>query len=247
MKEQLVLDRRVIDEVSPADVIHRSGGAEQYFHWGSEALKTIERFLAFAGATEPRKILDLPSGYGRILRYLESRYPDAEIQACDIDSAAVDFCARVFGATPVYSTPDLGAIPLDQSYDLIWCGSLLTHVHADQWRGLLRLFADHLGDHGVVIFTTHGRPNVDRLRIKRNELGLSDWSVTAILSDYEHLGFGYQNFPNRDGYGISLSSAAWVCEQIQRTDGLRLAGYQEGGWGGMQDAVACVSTRQPLR
>ena len=88
---------------------------------------------------------------------------------------------------------------------------------------------------------------MDRLRIKRNELGLSDWSVTAILSDYEHLGFGYQNFPNRDGYGISLSSAAWVCEQIQRTDGLRLAGYQEGGWGGMQDAVACVSTRQPLR
>ena len=142
----------------------------------------------------------------------------------------------MFGATPVYSTPDLGAIPLDQSYDLIWCGSLLTHVHADQWRGLLRLFADHLDDHGVVIFTTHGRPNVDRLRIKRNELGLSDWSVTAILSDYEHLASGKvrelyglddaitESFGSFDAFKNRLSTATasvqgsgWECSATSRS------------------------------
>ena len=247
MKDQLEVGGAVIDDISPDDSIYKSGGAEQYFHWGSEAIKTIERFVTFTGLHQVDKILDLPSGYGRVIRYLRAHFASAQIHACDIDPRAVDFCAKTFDAKPIYSTTDMAAIPLDDGYDLIWCGSLLTHVHADQWRALLELFATHLNERGVLIFTTHGRPNVDRLRVRRNELGLSEWAVTAVLSDYERCGFGYQNFPGRDGYGISLSTASWVCDQVQATEGLRLAGYQEGGWGGMQDAVAWVSTRRPLR
>ena len=247
MKDHLEIARTVSEEISPDDSIYRSGGADQYFHWGSQAIKTIERFLTFTGLHEVKTILDLPSGYGRVLRYLRAHFADAEIHACDIDPRAVDFCAGAFNARPIYSTPNMADIPLDAGYDLIWCGSLLTHVHADQWRDLLGLFSSHLNERGLLVFTTHGRPNVERLKSKRNELGLSDWSVTAILSDYERFGFGFQSFPNRNGYGISLSSAAWVCDQVDRTEGLRLAGYQEGGWGGMQDAVACISRRLPLR
>lgn len=247
MKGQLELATGVSEEISPNDSIYRSGGAEQYFHWGSEAIRTIERIVTFAGVHEVKRILDLPSGYGRVLRHLRAHFADAQISACDIDRGAVDFCAEAFSARPIYSTSDMSEIPLEEGYDLIWCGSLLTHVHADQWRALLQLFSAHLNERGVLIFTTHGRPNVERLRAKRNELGLSDWAVTAALSDYERCGFGYQNFPNRDGYGISLSSAAWVCDHVVGTDGLRLAGYQEGGWGGMQDVVACTSSRRPLR
>jgi SAM-dependent methyltransferase len=246
MSRHLTENRPVIDEISPRDVMYKSGGPDQYFFWGGQALKAVERFMALVNLSAVTTILDLPSGYGRVLRFLRAAFPDAVIAACDIDRDAVDFCAGTFDAQPIYSTVDLRTVPLHDSYDLIWCGSLLTHIHADQWREVLRLFSAHLSDAGLLVFTTHGRPNVDRLRSK-NELGLSDWAVTAILSDYERFGFGYQNFSGRDGYGISLSSASWVCSQIFQTDGLRLAGYQEGGWGGLQDAVACVNARRALR
>jgi len=235
--------------------MYRSG-PDYYFFWGAQALATIERFMALANLSQLRTILDFPSGHGRVLRFLRAAFPDAVITACDIDRDAVDFCARTFDARPTYSTADLTSVVLNGTYDLIWCGSLLTHMHASQWDQLLRLFSGHLSESGMLVFTTHSRTNANKLRSKQTNLGLSDWAVGAVLSDYDEFGFGFQNFSGREGYGISLSSVSWVCSKIDRTGGLRLAAYQEGarippqepvgGWGGMQDAVACVSTHRDI-
>jgi SAM-dependent methyltransferase len=243
MSKRLENSRGVIQEISPNDVMYKSD-PDYYFLWGSKGLETIQRFMAQIGLSAVGTILDLPCGHGRVLRFLRGAFPDAVIAACDIDRDAVDFCARAFDARPIYSTADLASVPLRDSYDLIWCGSLLTHTHADQWRGLLRLFSAHLSDSGLLVFTTHGRFHATRLRAKRTTLGLSDWAITAILSDYERFGFGYQNYKDREGYGISLSSASWVCSQIVQTGALGLAGYHERGWNGQQDAVACVHDRE---
>ncbi len=239
MSKRIEDNRDVIDEISPNDVMYRLA-PDYYFPLGGLALKAIQEFMALVGLPTVKTILDLPCGHGRVLRFLRAAFPDAVIAACDIDPDAVDFCARTFDARPIYSTADLATVPLHDSYDLIWCGSLLTHIHANQWRDLLALCSAHLNDLGLLVFTTHGRHHANRFRSKQTKLGLSDWAVTAILSDYEQFGFGYQNFAGREGYGISLSSPSWVCSQIIQTSGLRLAGYQERGWGGQQDAVACV-------
>jgi SAM-dependent methyltransferase len=231
----------VIEEIAPGDVMYKSD-PDHYFFWGGQALEAIGRFRALSGSSPIKTILDFPSGHGRVMRFLRSAFPDALITACDVDLDAVDFCARTFDAVPLYSTADLEELHLQGTYDLIWCGSLLTHVHADQWRALLRLFSEHLGQSGLLVLTTHGRHQVERLRIKQSTLGLSDWAAAVIVSDYERVGFGYQNYPGREGYGISLSSPSWVCSQIVQTSGLRLVGYHERGWGQYQDAVACVAS-----
>jgi len=233
----------VIQEISPGDVMYKSD-PKNYFWWGPRALETILGFRGLSPLSPIKTVLDLPSGHGRVLRSLRAAFPDAEITACDIDRGAVDFCAHTFDAQPIYSTVDLGAVTLPGSYDLIWCGSLLTHVHADQWRALLGLFSKHLSSSGLLVFTTHGRLQADNLRSKRNTLGLPDWAARTILSDYEHFGFGYQNYWGKEGFGISLSSPAWVCSQVIGTRGLRLLGYRELGWGGNHDAVACLSDRR---
>ena len=59
-----------------------------------------------------KRILDLPCGHGRVLRYLSAAFPEAEITACDIMREGVDFCASTFGAIPVYSQDDPQQIPL---------------------------------------------------------------------------------------------------------------------------------------
>jgi SAM-dependent methyltransferase len=229
----------LVEEISPRDVMHRSD-PDRYFTVGRQALDTVERFMTLVGLENPRSILDLPCGHGRVLRFLRARFPEASITACDLETDGVDFCATTLGARPVYSTTDLTKVPLDGEFDLIWCGSLLTHIHADQWRAVLRVFADHLRESGLLVFTTHGRFHARRLRSGQTTLGLSEWGAKTILSDYERSGFGFRSYPGQDGYGISLSSAAFVCSQVLATPRLRLAAYQERGWSDHQDAVACV-------
>jgi SAM-dependent methyltransferase len=239
MPNDLLPDLDVAREISPNDIMYKTS-PDYYFTLGQQALDAIEWVRRLVGLEMVSMILDLPSGHGRVLRYLRAAFPEATIDACDIDADAVDFCARTFGARPIRSTVELSAVPLAESYDLIWCGSLLTHLHADQWRNLLTLFANHLAISGLLVFTTSGRHIAGRFRSKQTTLGLSDWSAATILSDFDHFGFGFQHHPGRDGYGISLSSPSWVCAQIAENARFRLASYQERGWGGNQDVVACV-------
>ena len=78
-------------------------------------------------------ILDLPSGYGRVMRFLKAEFPEAALTACDVIREGVDFCARTFGARAIYGKEDPSELELDERFDLIWCGSLLTHVDEENW------------------------------------------------------------------------------------------------------------------
>jgi SAM-dependent methyltransferase len=138
--------------------------------------------MAAARKTEARTILDLPCGHGRVLRTLKAAFPDASLIACDINRDGVDFCAEVLGATPVYGEQDPRDIALDRPVDLIWCGSLLTHLDEAGARGFLDLFESVLdpGD-GLVVFTTHGRLCVERARRARAAIGLKPEERERLL------------------------------------------------------------------
>src|SRR5262249_27058705 len=120
----------IIRTLDPRDMMF-SGNHEHYLSVGLSALAGIDRGLAHRRAPWPvTRILDLPSGYGRITRSLRARFPDSHITVCDTDAAAVEFCVQTFGARGVASRDDIGALDLGDSYDLIWIGSLLTHLDA---------------------------------------------------------------------------------------------------------------------
>src|SRR5262249_37742284 len=103
------------------------GNPRHYFAVGRSALWNIARTLdhTAGGSSQPKRILDLPCGHGRVLRYLRAAFPEAEITACDLLADGVDFCASTFGAIGVYSDTDLSLIKLPKdNFDLIWVGSL---------------------------------------------------------------------------------------------------------------------------
>jgi len=189
------------------------------------------------------RILDLPCGHGRVLRHLRADFPKAEITACDILKDGVDFCARTFGAVPAYFDPDPGRIELPGTYDLIWCGSLLTHLPESGWDGFLKLFTRHLDPGGVLVFTTHGRWPAGWLRsgAKRN-YGLSPEKREEVLSGYDSSGFGFAQYGAGPGYGVAFSSPAWVCGKLAaRLPDFRIVSLGEAAWAGHQDVVACVA------
>jgi SAM-dependent methyltransferase len=245
-----VVRGEVIRRISPEDWFFSEPHPERYFNAGHAALHSIESALNTLPPTHPspsfRRVLDFACGYGRVLRYLRAAFPEAEITACDIDAAAVDFCAATFDAKPAYSREEPREVEIEGVFDLIWCGSLLTHLDSDRWPRFLELFSSLLVENGLLIFTTHGRRVADVIRRsdppgKRHQL--EPEQVQELLAAYEQDGFGYQDYRHAQNYGFSLSSPSWVAHTIASSPDLRLVALTELGWMMFQDTVSCIKRR----
>jgi SAM-dependent methyltransferase len=225
-------------EIDPSDVMQYDGlDRKIYFGHGQNALRHVRLALLAAMKTDVRSILDLPCGHGRVLRMLHAAFPEAKLTACDIDRDGVDFCARKFGATPVYSVPDPADIELDGPFDLIYCGSLLTHVDESGWDGFLGLFERVLADDGVLVFTTGGRNFAEQIGAGRRDFGLGPELAQQMVADYERTGFGYRDWPQVTGYGMAMASPSWTCRKLERFPSLRLLTVTEQR---PQDVTACL-------
>jgi len=242
---------RVLRDIAPDDDMYHDN-TEIYFNVGRSALMDcIAPALEASPKPRFRRILDLPCGYGRVMRYLRAAFPNSEIVGCDIQRAGVDFCAKTFGATPVYSSEDPTKIELPGPFDLIWSGSLLTHVDAERWGQFLDLFRSVLAPFGVLVFTTHGRLVAHRLRV--GLLDSDSWlgreRADRLLRDFDRHDFGYEEYPvpNRGfenqelSYGWGLSGPRWVVERVMERSGWRLVYLREAAWKRYQDVAACLA------
>ena len=189
----------------------------------------------------PEAILDLPCGHGRVLRYLRAAFPRTEITACDLNRDGVDFCASQFRAIPVYSDVDASRVPLPRDkFDLIWVGSLLTHLDAPLWIMFLDLFRAVLRPGGLLVFSTQGRLAHHLLTNGVTGYDLDGASLAAVTADYESYGFGYANYSDAGGYGIALSESSWVCRLITSLPDFRIVSVSERSWDNHHDVFACV-------
>lgn len=233
-------------QVSPLDFMYAKA-PDGYFGIGAAALRSVRLAMLTTRQERCDSILDFACGYGRVLRFFKVAFPHAQLTACDITREAVDFCAEAFRATPVYSHEDPARIDLQGEFDLIWVGSLFTHLSAARWGGFLDLLESVLAVDGLLVFTTQGRFVEGQLQRRELDWPLSEEGTERILRDFDERGFGYVDWgdPNygtadwgdRD-YGTSLSRPSWVCAQLERRARLRLVSYREPGWG-RQDVVVC--------
>ena len=207
-----------------------------YLESGRTALRCVRAALAAAGKVDVRRVLDLPCGHGRILRVLKAAFPAAALTACDVDRPGVDFCAKQFGAEPVYSVENPADIPLRGPFDLIWVGSLMTHFDAPRWPAFLGRFRSLLSPDGVCVFTTHGLGAVEFIRAGRSNYGVSD--PTKLLRWYARHGFAYLPYQHGGAYGVSMSTVGWVADRIHALPDTRLVMVTEKGWHNHQDVVA---------
>lgn len=222
--------------IAPDDEMF-GGNEEHYFDVGESALRCIQRGLAAAGASpgSVRRILDLPCGHGRVLRFLRAAFPGAQLTACDLNREGVAFCARTFGAEPVVSETSPADVSLPGGYDLIWCGSLLTHLPLSACRDFLRLFRRALSARGVLVVTLHGRHYVELLSSGRRTCDLAPAQIEALLAEYRSAGFGYVDYQPGSGYGFSLTEASQARHLLFDDREWRLVDTHERGWDQRQD------------
>lgn len=225
--------------MAPRDgMVNAAGDVEQYLDLGRRALELIHFSAELCDKPHYPAILDLPCGHGRVLRWLRAHYSYAEITACDLDRDGVDFCARQFGAKPVYSEIDLHRLPFSAQFDLIWVGSLLTHLRRDLWLDTLDCLVKWTKECGVLVFTVQGRTVASHFAKGRHDIA-ANIDQPPLLAEFARTGFAYQRYfesNETEDYGLTLTSPEWVMRTLQRYPDMIMRAWLEEAWG-IQDVV----------
>ena len=213
--------------VSPHDAVFagfESGGTGVYF---TSALDQIERLDALLrekghpGLAGVKSVADFASHYGRMTRALRAALTQAVVYACDIDPAAVQFCAGELGALPVLTgwRPDEDALP--SGLDAVICVSLLTHTPLDHWRRALRAWLRMLRPGGVAVFTFLSDHHVAAWQAGRMEHygSYSAEARGAALRALSEQGHCFAALPKAYGdeplYGVSFARRDVVRSEIE--------------------------------
>ena len=114
--------------ISPNDEMLAGTDYAHYLAVGVSAMQNVHDTLKMHGLSSPSSILDMPCGHGRVTRALRAVFPAADISVCDLNEDGVDFCAKHFDARPFLSSSDFSTLDLGRKFDVIWVGSLITHL-----------------------------------------------------------------------------------------------------------------------
>jgi hypothetical protein len=142
--------------VSSPKAIHRSDPMFRYPFQvqGGDALKVLREYYETGAeaalrlqtvAPKAERILDFGGGYGRVGRFLSAAFPHAKRMVLDPKSSAVDFQIKHFGAL----TDD------QQPVDLIFAGSVFTHLPETDFHSTLGALLNRLTRNGTLLLTLH--------------------------------------------------------------------------------------------
>ncbi|MBE0549067.1 MAG: class I SAM-dependent methyltransferase [Rubrivivax sp.] len=164
----IATDRRsFFDGVSAEDEMYiylrnnlpkRSYALQEYMYGGKEAVQVIENIIGAAGKTFDgvRSFLDFACGYGKSTRFLVQRLAPDRIWVSDIYTGAVDFQRMHLGVNGFYSAINPDDVKFPRKYEIIYVGSLFSHLAAPQFKAWLARLYGVLADDGLLIFSTHG-------------------------------------------------------------------------------------------
>lgn len=225
--------------IAPVDDMKHAASAEEerkYFEVGRSAVELITEAMVLARRTQFARILDFPCGGGRVTRHLVKFFPEAQVSASDIEREKQAFVVSRYGAKAVDCPPNFTA-PLPEKYDLIFVGSLFTHLDAPLFERALDFFLDGLSPQGILVMTTHGRYTATAVSAGRTH---PRDIVLRTVDKFRRAKFSYvEQERTRYGvsYGASFSAPSWVTALIEARTHATLLAYKERAWDNHQDAL----------
>jgi SAM-dependent methyltransferase len=224
--------------ISQTDPMGAVDNPPAYFAAGKSALRLVDGALTLLGRDREsiRSILDFPSGHGRVLRFFRQAFPWAHLTASDIDEEGVRFCNETFDAVPHVSSKNIEGIEFARKFDLIWVGSLLTHVNHQDWYRFVNLWTRSLAPGGILLFTYAS--TFVRYLAATDEFGLEESMLRRAVHDYDETGFGFAPYQPGGKYGQTFATEQWVNGVLARFPELRQVVHFERGWNTRQNVVA---------
>jgi SAM-dependent methyltransferase len=235
---------RISLKVSASDYMYVDGWSTSYLTAGLSAGRVIRASLdAARKVMSGGAVLDFPCGYGRILRFLKEMFPDSRVVGVEIDTEALKFCRRTFSVEAYESSPvrRFTSLCLPHKFDLIWCGSLITHIDEQAALDLLTFFCRHLADGGVCVFTTLGAKVADEMGDSKSQHShFTEEGVRKAVREYQETGYGYTDYARADkqspaSHGVSLTSPPHMLDMARSVGPWEPIYYLERGWHELQD------------
>lgn len=246
---------RINETMAPDDHMLTSD-VTSYLRISRGALDCVLNSLSEVGRPPEtiRSVLDFGSGYGRVYRALAAQFPHAVRTAVDLMAPAAKFCAETFGGDWVKSEEDLTLVNLPRKYDLIWLGSVFTHLPEHRWHSLLDFLADNTEQEGIVVFTSHGERAIKQIEdvvLKRNPYLIDARWFVDMKQTLPRVGFAFiadasgtyrhqvaRGMDVTQGeYGFSFATREWVERLVAEKAEWEMVDYKAPGWAGKHDAV----------
>jgi len=211
------------------------GDAHHYLSVGASALNIVRSMQMIAELPNFESILDFGAGAGRVTRWLRAAYPEAKITAAEIRQRDLEFCENAFGTYSWNSGIDIDTMEPPAQYDLIWIGSVLTHLSEGKSKLLLQKAVNWCKPNGLALVTFHGR---SAYSWRNSGKYIKKDLLPEIEAGYEKLGFGYSDYPGQHGYGVAFCTPTWITRTVEEASDCRLVGISERVWDKHHDVVA---------
>lgn len=224
------------------DQMLRAAAHSHYRDVGESATRCIYGALLMANVDRPASILDFGSGSGRVTRWLRACFPEADLSASEIIDDNLEFVAKQFQAETWKSSPDVFGLTAPKKYDLIWAGSVLTHLSEQKTITLMQKFRDWLNPGGVAVVTTHGKRMIENIRNRAFQY-MDRELEEQFLTDYKARGYAYANYRGEQ-YGVSANTISWVTAAVEAMN-CRIVTISEHAWDQHQDVVAFQAPALP--
>jgi SAM-dependent methyltransferase len=219
--------------VPPAELMERVSGstsADGFALVGlmcaCDVLDAVERWL---GVDRCAALLDWGCGSGRVTVWLERLLGRTSIAGCDVDAAAVDWCAS-------HLEGEFRPIPLepptpyeDERFDVVVGISVMTHLSAEAQLAWLAELRRILRPDGLALLSTHGplavRVGDSSLERKLRRDGIDDGTPDPALAGVVPHGYYRATFQT-----VEYSARAW-------SEHFEVCAHVEGGLTNNQDLV----------
>lgn len=226
--------------ISPKDEMFQ-GNLEHYENTGRSAVEMIERGLNIEGKKfeDITTMLDMPCGHGRVMRHLVKRLSPSKIVGCDLDPDCVEFCSEEFKCIPLISNIKFEKINFPNKFDLIWVGSLFTHLNKKDFVNLLRVLYVNLNNNGLLVFSAHGNYS---LEIIDQYPGIIVKNTDFVKKELEDEGYYFMGYDDSENNGISISPKEFVVSAAEEISSgrFRLNMFEERGWDNHHDVYSFV-------
>ena len=230
-----------------------------YFRVTESSLINIRDALCAIGVAnaDVGSVLDFGCGYGRAYRALSYLMPNANLTACDLIADAAQYCANTFGGDWVEAHEDVSRIAFPRKYDVIWLGSVFTHLPEHRWALLLDALSATLNPGGVIVMTMHGARSIfviETVLLERNPHAIDGNWFADMKKNLPETGFAFA--PNKPAairhqnnmgmdvtqgeYGFSFNTPGWFADYIGKRSDLEMVDFVPAGWDNNHD-VGVVS------
>lgn len=244
---------KVNRDIAPTDQMWDPSAPAHYFAVGLSGLHAIRLAVgaraSFRGQDPINDILDFGCGCGRVTRFLRVQWPHARTWVTDLRKRDQDWVVRNLGCHAM-ATPE----PPPNAFDLIFLGSVFTHLPQSAARNLLAILLRALRDGGLLVFTTQGRAPYQRLsgldwvEVRQRpwmSYGLSPAQVDTLLAAYRAQGYGYVDYAGQTGYGVTIAPAHWYFSAVTDLADVTQVIHSERGFDDHQDVLGFM--KRPIR